>query len=114
MAVDLRTQVTHPHIEHFQTDANPLDATEVQIPSWVDSFSVQARGVDDIRVATSGTDGAAIGAEYIEVLQPSGIVKWSRRAEKHALDERITSFFIASPTASVDVVVVLETDREGR
>ncbi len=94
-------------IKRSTTDATPDDLVEVILPSWTRTYTVESPvGGTDLKVARTGADGAAIGADFVDVVAGAGPRVFVASAGQQS--NQLTSIFIASTGVSVAFVVEAE------
>ncbi|NRA03746.1 MAG: hypothetical protein HRU00_14200 [Myxococcales bacterium] len=92
------------------TPATPNDLREVVLPAWTRTFTVESpTGGTALKVARTGVDDAAIGANYVDVVAGAGPRVFVASSGQQAAE--ITSIFVASTGAAVAFVVEAEAAR---
>lgn len=104
MALDLRGVNAFPYFDNVNT-GNSNDLTEIQLPDVAVKVSFQFESHPG-KITHTGTDGAAIGTDFITVPKDTYFEIMRRGRDKQ---RAIDSIFITSATATVTVNVVLES-----
>lgn len=95
-----------PDIIRFACSATPGNLTEVVIPEGTTVVTVLF-DTDDGYVATTGTDGAAIGSDYFPIVG-GGYLELSRANTTPSHSRSISSLYVASTAVSGTCSVVVE------
>jgi len=91
--------------KRFQLSATPGTCQEFILPIWAKRVSIFPE-TSDVQFALAGTDGGAIGADYVVV---PGDGTFTRAIRGDNDDFEGVSIFIASASASVFVSIVAES-----
>jgi len=99
------------YVERIALEATATNAREIQLPEWARRVDVQFIESDDTKddsgkVASSGTDGSAIGSDAIRV--GAGAVYTFRTAAGRATGGG--SMFVAASTANAYCIVCLQAE----
>ena len=102
------TAADNPYtIKRSTTDATPDDLLEVILPSWTRTYTVESpTGGSNLKVARTGTDGAAIGTDFVDVVAGAGPRVFVASAGQQS--NQLVSIFIASTGISAIFIVEAE------
>lgn len=94
--------LTHSaHLDRFATSATPNELTRVDFPQIASTVFVTFE-TNAGKVARTGTDGAAIGADYELIQAGVKTLIWSRGAPSAS---RVFSVYVTSATGSTNCAV---------
>lgn len=105
MATDLRSENSRPIAKRITLSGTADNLTEVQIPTWAWRVTVEFIGAAG-KIAFTGTDGAAIGTDYLTIPGDSIYEIGIRHGADHKMFAG--SIYLASATASLVVEVGVE------
>lgn len=98
MAVDHSSLSSPPAIRRFDADATAWSAIAVTPPSWAHAVDILNEG-GQMRVASEGTDGAALSSDYMTIAADAGY-----RLQLQGDDEvgQARVFYVAGQSSAVD------------
>lgn len=104
MAIDHSSGDGPPYIqrEDASSSTTAFIALEVTPPSWAHTVDIVNEG-GDMRVATSGTDGSALSADYVTVVAGEGY-RLQLQGEDQVGDA--STYYVAGADSTVDLAFV--------
>ena len=104
MALDLRGVNAFPYFDTATTDGSSNDLTEIQLPDAAVKVSLMFV-TNAGKISHTGTDGAAIGADFAQIPADQYMeINRRGRDKQRAID----SLFITSATGGTTFYIVLE------